>query len=75
MDIVAERANRILIEQIAADILHRKVNVKFQRLPDTTIPEKMPTPKKTRQDDHDPIVQDALRIFGGQVIDADRHKE
>jgi DNA polymerase-3 subunit gamma/tau len=75
MDIVAERGNRSLIEQIAADILHRKVNVKFQRLADTAIPEKTTTPKKTRQDDHDPIVQDALRIFGGQVIDADHRKE
>ena len=31
--------------------------------------------KKTGQDAQDPIVQDALRIFGGTMIDADHHKE
>lgn len=74
MDIVGERANRGLIEQVAADILHRKVNVKFQRLMDASA-EMKKTPKKPKPDDHDPIVQDALRIFGGQVIDADHHEE
>ncbi len=75
MDIVEERTNRSLIEQIAADILRRKVNVKFQHLADTASPEKATTPKKTGEDAHDPIVQDALRIFGGTMIDAEPHKE
>jgi DNA polymerase III gamma/tau subunit len=75
MDIVEERTNRGLIEQIATDILRRKANVKFQRMAGTAGPEKTTTPKKTGQDAHDPIVQDALRIFGGTMIDADHHKE
>ncbi len=75
MDILGERANRSLIEQIAADVLHKKVSVTFQRLADTASTEKTKTQKKASPDAHDPIVQDALRIFGGQVIDADHHEE
>jgi DNA polymerase-3 subunit gamma/tau len=73
---VEKPENRSLIEQIACGILGRNVQVKIQPLADevkTAAKSKAPTKKKS--DDPDPMVQDALRIFGGEIIEQDRADE
>jgi hypothetical protein len=67
--------NRGLIEQIAAEVMGRKVAVKFKAV---AAPAGHATPKASRPAkpaEHEPIVQDALRIFGGEVIETREPEE
>ena len=63
--------SRAVLEQVAEGILNRKVQVKVQTI--AVAPKaqgKAENQKKTGLDDHDPAVQDVLRVFTqGEVIE------
>jgi DNA polymerase-3 subunit gamma/tau len=67
---VEKPENRGIIEQIAGGILGRNVQVRVRPLADEVMPAATSkAPIKKKSDDQDPMVQDALRIFGGEVIE------
>ncbi len=67
-----KRDNRDFIEQTAVEVLNRKVRVKLQSLAEDTKPaSKTRTSRKQKPEPPDSIVQDALKIFGGEVIETD----
>jgi hypothetical protein len=63
--------SRAVLEQVAEGILNRKVQVKIQAIAVAPKAEgKAANQKKAGPDDHDPAVQDVLRIFTqGEVIE------
>jgi hypothetical protein len=62
--------NRGVIETIAAEVLNRKVRIKIQALAEEAKPAPKPAARpRAKVEEQDPIVQDALRIFGGEVIE------
>jgi len=64
--------NRSFIEKTAGDVLNRKCTLKFQPVSDDV---KKPTvnsaPRKQISAEQPSIVQDALKIFGGEVIETE----
>ena len=77
---IEKQENRQLLEAIAGDVLGRKVRVKVQSVAEdpTTDPasaSKVKQPVKKKPEEQDPLVQDALRIFGGEVVKQDRSEE
>ena len=71
-----KQENRELLEAVAAEQLGRKVRVRIQAAADDPKPApsgaaKAKQPAKPKPQEQDPLVQDALRIFGGEVIDQD----
>jgi len=66
---IEKQENREIIESIAAEILNRPVRMKVQAATVEKRPLKAKSPAKKKPEEHDPLVQDALRIFGGEVID------
>lgn len=76
LDQVEKTENRGIIEQIASGILGRNVQVRVQPLTDEVMPTATSkAPEKKKSDEQDPMVQDALRIFGGEVIEQDHEDE
>ena len=72
MDLVEKNENRSIIEQIAAEALNAEVRIKFQLLAeDKKQGVKAAAPKKKTPAEHDPLVQDALKIFDGRVVETD----
>jgi hypothetical protein len=73
MDQVEKRENKGLIEQVAAEVLARKVGLTFQLLVDEAKHGTMkgPVSKKSTPEPPDPAVQDVLKVFGGEVIEQD----
>jgi len=75
-DLVEKRENRSIIEDLAAETLNKKLQIKFHLLAEPAKHEtKQKTPKKQKTEEQDPIVQDALRIFGGEVVEPDNPRE
>ncbi len=73
---VEKRENRGLIEQIAAEVLQKSIQVKIKPLADEgKTATKAKTPAAKKPEEQDPLVQDALRIFGGEVIEQERPDE
>ena len=73
---VEKRENRTLIEQIAGEIVNRTVQVKIRPIAEDAKPSaKSKAPAKKKPEEQDPLVQDALRIFGGEVIEPDQQDE
>jgi DNA polymerase-3 subunit gamma/tau len=66
-----KKENRDFIEQIAGQVLDSKIQVSIQPLPESPKPEaKAKDPVKTNIEEHEPAVQDVLRIFTqGEVIE------
>ncbi len=72
MDLVEKNENRSIIEQIAAEALNAGVRIQFQLLAeDKKQGAKAAAPKKKTPAEHDPLVQDALKIFDGRVVETD----
>jgi hypothetical protein len=72
MDLVEKNENRSIIEQIAAEALNAEVRIKFQLLAeDKKQGARAAAPKKKTPAEHDPLVQDALKIFDGRVVETD----
>ena len=75
-DLVEKRENRSIIEDLAAEILSKKLKIKFQLLAEAAKHDtKQKMLKKQKLEEQDPIVQDALRIFGGEVVEPDHPHE
>jgi DNA polymerase-3 subunit gamma/tau len=76
-DLVEKRENRMLIEEVAAGILRKKVSVKVQPLAEAPKQDaKMKSGKKKNPEDQDPAVQDVLRVFPtGEVMEPDNPSE
>ena len=77
LELVEKRESRVLIEEIAADILKKKVSVKIQPLAASTPqPGTKTTQKKGKPDDQDPAVRDVLKVFTqGEVIEQNHSHE
>jgi DNA polymerase-3 subunit gamma/tau len=76
MEQVEKPENRSTIEQIASGILGRNVQVRLRPLADEGKSAAAPkTPVKKKSDEQDPMVQNALRIFGGEVVEQDHSDE
>ena len=73
---VEKPENRGIIEQIAGGILGWNVQVRVRPLADEIKPAATSmAPGKKKTGEQDPMVQDALRIFGGEVIEQDHADE
>lgn len=74
---VEKRENREYIEQIAADVLQRKVQVAIQPLSGTPAPQAATkTQVQPKAEAPDPAIQDVLRVFTqGEVIEKTRAEE
>jgi len=69
---VEKRENRDYIEKTAEEVLGKKIQVMIQPLIETSKPEiKSKVQKKTKDQEHDPLVQDVLKIFNGEHIETD----
>ncbi len=67
-----EPESRAVLEQIAEEILNRKVRLKMQQVEGgAQSPSPTKAPEKKKPGDQDPLVQDALRIFGGEIVEKD----
>jgi DNA polymerase III subunit gamma/tau len=77
LELVEKRESRVLIEEIAAEILKKKVSVKIQPLAVSTLqPGIKTTQKKGKPDDQDPAVRDVLKVFTqGEVIEQNHSQE
>ncbi len=76
LELVEKRESRVLIEEIATEILKKKVNIKIQPLAATPQPGAKTTQKKGKPDDQDPAVQDVLKVFTqGEVIEQNHSHE
>ena len=73
LDLVDKRENRMIIEELAAGIMSKKLSVKVQHLADERKQEsKTKSEKKIKPEEQDPAVQDVLRIFPkGEVVELD----
>ncbi len=75
---IEKQENRTMIESVASEILNRNIRIRLRPLSE----EAKPTPKtrpadkeKKKPVEQDPFVQDALRIFGGEVVEPERSDE
>ncbi len=77
LELVEKRDSRVLIEEIATEILKKKVSIKIQPLAATPPqPGTKTTKKKGKPDDQDPAVQDVLKVFTqGEVIEQNHSHE
>jgi hypothetical protein len=75
MEQVERKENRVLLEQAAQEVLGRRLSFKFQVLAEDP-PRKAPgqAKKKAAPEADDPLVQDALNIFGGEVIEPEEQE-
>ena len=75
LELAEKKESRELVEQLAAEVLGRPIQLEYQLLAE----EKKTTPKGTQPknpapDEQDPLLQDTLNIFNGQVIETDGAK-
>lgn len=76
LELVEKSESRVLIEEIAAEILKKKVGIKIQPLVATPQPGTKTTQKKGKPDEQDPAVQDVLKVFTqGEVIEQNHSPE
>ncbi len=68
--------SRAVIEQVAEKVLNRKVRVKVQPLAEEALPSSGAKKQgKKKPGEQNPLVQDALRIFGGEIIERDHSED
>ncbi len=69
---VKKPENCSVIEQVAGEVLGKKVSVQVQAIEASTKPVSKPkSPRKTKPDEHDALAQDVAKLFDGEVIEAD----
>jgi DNA polymerase-3 subunit gamma/tau len=67
-----QKESRDLVEQIAAEVLGTRMQVKYQLLTEEKkTPPRGTSPKKPAPEEQDPFLKDTLSIFNGQVIETD----
>jgi hypothetical protein len=70
VELADKKESRDMIEQLAAEVLGKRVQITFRLLATETKPQpKSATPKKTSSGEQDPFVQDALSIFNGEIVE------
>ena len=73
---IGNQENVALLESLAAEVLGRKVRVKAELISEESVSApKAKAPAKKKPEDHPPLVQDALRIFGGEVVEQDQAED
>ncbi len=76
MELVEKRESRILIEEIAAEIMKKKMCIKIQPLAAIQQPGTKSTEKQGKPDKQDPAVQEVLKVFTqGEVIEQNHSLE
>jgi len=74
-ELIDKRENRGVLEDLAAEVLGKKVQIKIQLLAEAAgTDSKQKMQKRQKLEEQDPLVQDALRIFGGEVVEPDQHE-
>ncbi len=70
LELAEQKESRDLVEQLAAEVLGKKVQIKYQLLTEEkkSLPRGTP-PKKQAPEEQDPFLQDTLSIFNGQVVE------
>jgi hypothetical protein len=72
LELAEQKESRDLVEQLAAEVLGRRVQVKYQLLAEEKkTPPKAELPIKPVSEEQDPFLKDTLSIFNGQVIEHD----
>ncbi len=77
-DQIEKQEHHDYMEQLASEVLGRKIQLTIKPLgqedagPSSA---RAKTPVKKKPEEQPPIVQDALRIFGGEVIESEHHEE
>lgn len=67
-----QKESRELVEQLAAEVLGRRIQIKYQLLAEEKkSPPRGTSPKKPAPEEQDPFLKDTLSIFNGQVIEPD----
>ena len=70
VELADKKESRNMIEQIAADVLGKRIQITFRLLTTEAKQETKPAaPKQTTTEEQDPFVQDALNIFNGKIIE------
>ena len=75
---IEKQENRALIEAAAGEALGRPVRIRVRPLPEEAKPSPKAKPAerdKKKAPEQDPFVQDALRIFGGEVVEQEQQDE
>ncbi len=77
VELVEKRESRMLLEEVVAGILGKKLSVKVQPLADAPKPEaRAKSQKKAGPEEQDPAIQDVLRVFPkGEVIENDHSSD
>ncbi|MDA8421976.1 MAG: DNA polymerase III subunit gamma/tau [Nitrospiraceae bacterium] len=77
VELVEKRESRMLLEEVVAGILSKKLSVKVQPLADAPKPEaRAKSQKKAGPEEQDPAIQDVLRVFPkGEVIENDHSSD
>jgi len=72
LELAEQKESRDLVEQLAAEVLGRRIQIKYQLLAEEKkSPPKGTSPKKPAPEEQDPFLKDTLSIFNGQVIEPD----
>ena len=72
LELAEQKESRELVEQLAAEVLGKRIQIKYQLLAEEkkTLP-KGTQPKNPAPEEQDPLLQDTLSIFNGKVIEPD----
>jgi hypothetical protein len=72
LELAEQKESRDLVEQLASEVLGRRVQVKYQlQAEEKNLPHKGTSPKKPAPEAQDPFLQDTLNIFNGKIIEPD----
>lgn len=72
LEIAEKKENRELIEELAAEVLGKKVSLSFRTLTADAAPApRALPPKKPADGEPDPLLNDALNIFNGQIVESE----
>jgi DNA polymerase-3 subunit gamma/tau len=72
LEIAEKKENRELLEQLAAEVLGKRVTVAFRPLTADPGPTTRAVPsKKPVSGEQDPLLKDALNIFNGKIVEPD----
>jgi DNA polymerase-3 subunit gamma/tau len=72
LELAEQKESRDLVEQLAAEVLGKRTQIKYRLLAEEKkTPPRGAHPKNPAPEEQDPLLQDTLSIFNGQVIEPD----